>query len=89
MKSPRLDWPSKEARERWEIDAFMDHYRRLSGTRVLEIVRKGERPDWVLRDCSTGELVGVRGGTADSRGLCPRGRADDYHALSPGSAAMD
>lgn len=55
----RLDWPSKEAREEWEIRSFVEHYRRLPERRAFEVVRKQERPDWILRDIATGERVGV------------------------------
>ena len=55
----RLDWPSREDRERWEICSFIEHYRVLPERRSFEIERRQERPDWILRDTATGELVGV------------------------------
>lgn len=55
----RLDWPSNQEREIWEIRSFIEHYRRLPGGRAFEIIRKHERPDWILRDIATGGLVGV------------------------------
>jgi hypothetical protein len=54
-----IDWPSKDHAERWEISRFLDHYRRLPGARSFEIVEKSERPDWILRDVASSELLGV------------------------------
>lgn len=54
-----VDWPSKEEAERWEIQGFIDHYRRLPGQRTFDVVRRQEQPDWIVRDISNGELVGV------------------------------
>lgn len=55
----RLDWPSREDREAWEIQRFIEHYRRLPEHRTFKIVDRQERPDWILQDIETGELVGV------------------------------
>jgi hypothetical protein len=52
-------WPSKAEAERWEIEAFLAHYSRLPDARMLEVVTKRERPDWVVRDLATRELLGV------------------------------
>jgi len=52
-------WPSKAAAERWEIEAFLAHYSRLPDGRMLEVMTKRERPDWVVRDLATRELLGV------------------------------
>jgi hypothetical protein len=54
-----VDWPSKEEAEKWEIQGFIDHYRRLPGQRTFDVVRRQERPDWIVRDISSGELIGV------------------------------
>lgn len=51
-------WPNRDDRERWEATEFIRLYRRLRG-RSFEIVTKGERPDWVLRDRHTGADVGL------------------------------
>jgi len=56
---PSVDWPSKEEAEKWEIQGFIDHYRRLPGQRTFNVARRQERPDWIVRDVLTGELVGV------------------------------
>ena len=56
---PRTGWPSKAEAERWEVEAFMTHYRRLTGERTLEVVRRQERPDWIVRDLATSEVLGV------------------------------
>jgi hypothetical protein len=55
----RTDWPSKAQANRWEIEGFISHYRRLPGDRSFEIVRKHERPDWIVRDSANGAFLGV------------------------------
>ena len=57
--TPGVDWPSKEEAEKWEIQGFIDHYRRLPGQRMFDVVRRLERPDWIVRDVFSGELIGV------------------------------
>lgn len=52
-------WPAKEDREQFEIESLVSYYKTLPHGRDLEIVRKGEQPDFVLRDSTTGGLVGV------------------------------
>jgi hypothetical protein len=54
-----MKWPNKEARERFEIDGFIEAYERLPEARRLVIVTKGEKPDWLVRDESSGEKFGV------------------------------
>ena len=54
-----VDWPNKPTRETWEIEQFMDCYRRLPSRRDFEIVSKGDRPDYTVRDKCTGEMFGV------------------------------
>jgi hypothetical protein len=53
------NWPSRDAAERWEIESFITYYRLFPEHRVFEIVEKRERPDWRLRDMSSGEYVFV------------------------------
>ena len=49
-----------EARaERWEIENLIRHYQQLPGAATFEIVRKEERPDWIVRDQTNGSLVGI------------------------------
>ena len=56
---PNVEWPSREEAERWEIQGFIDHYRRLPGQRMFDVVRRQERPNWIVRNSATGELIGV------------------------------
>lgn len=51
-------WPNRDDRERWEVEEFIRLDKQLRGS-SLEIVSKGERPDWVLRNQDTGSCVGV------------------------------
>lgn len=53
------NWPSRDIAERWEIDSFIDHYRRFPEHRVFEVVEKRERPDWRVRDVSNGDYMFV------------------------------
>ena len=54
-----MNWPSKNERERFEITGFLAAYSRLRGGRKLEVVRKSEKPDYVVYDKLTGEEFGV------------------------------
>ncbi len=56
---PILDWPRGDAAEHWEIESFIDCYGRFPEHRSFEIVKKRERPDWLLRDVNSGEYVTV------------------------------
>lgn len=51
-------WPNRDSRERWEAEEFIRLYRRLRD-RSFEIVSKGERPDWILRDRHTDACAGL------------------------------
>lgn len=54
-----MKWPGKEERENFEITRFVEAYARLSDGRDFELVAKGERPDYVVKDRQTGEEYGV------------------------------
>jgi hypothetical protein len=57
--TPSDAWPGREEREQWEAEAFLEHYRKLSGARDLEFAARHERPDVLLRDATSGDLVGL------------------------------
>jgi hypothetical protein len=52
-------WPTKEQREELEIRGFIRHYARLPHHRNLDIVERREKPDYFLKDVTTGEFFGV------------------------------
>jgi hypothetical protein len=52
-------WPNREEREAFEIAGFISAYSRLPGTVQLEVVRKTDKPDYVVRDVTTGQEYGV------------------------------
>jgi len=54
-----IEWPSKDEAERWEIENLIRHCQQFPGATTFEIIRKGERPDWIVRDQTTGALVGI------------------------------
>lgn len=51
-----MRWPNGEEREAFEIAGFIAAY---SGLVQLEVVRKGDKPDYVVRDVRTGQEYGV------------------------------
>lgn len=53
------EWPKKQERERLEIFGFIAAYAQLPGSRELEVVTKGEMPDYVVKDIRTGQEYGV------------------------------
>ena len=52
-------WPNKDARETWEIQAFISAYKKLPGQPELVIENRGEKPDYVVVNKITGERFGV------------------------------
>lgn len=53
-------WPRRTAeREQLEISGFIEAYARLPGSLQLEVVTKGEMPDYVVKDIHTGQEYGV------------------------------
>jgi hypothetical protein len=52
-------WPNKQQREKFEITGFIEAYARLSEARQFEVVKRGEKPDYVVRDIATHEEFGV------------------------------
>lgn len=54
-----MAWPSKEERENFEIKGFIEHYRRLPEKHTLEVISKGERPDYAVRCSNCGHEFGV------------------------------
>ena len=54
-----MTWPAKQEREEFEIQEFMDNYKRLSGGREFRIVERRENPDYLVEDTNTNERFGV------------------------------
>lgn len=52
-------WPKKGEREQLEISGFIAAYRQLPASVQFEVVRKGEMPDYVVRDVVSGQEYGV------------------------------
>jgi hypothetical protein len=55
----RTAWPTKAQREGYEIRSFIYHYARLPHARRLEVLERREKPDFFVRDPSTGQQFGV------------------------------
>ncbi len=54
-----MNWPSKDARETYEINGFIEHYSELPAGRRLVILEKRENPDYLVKDQASGEVFGV------------------------------
>lgn len=54
-----MEWPDREGRENCEIAGFVEAYARLRGSPRLSIVSKGDKPDFVVREATTGREFGV------------------------------
>jgi len=52
-------WPSKDYRESFEINGFIEHYQKLPHGRILEVVEKRDKPDYILRDPASNVCFGV------------------------------
>ena len=48
-------WPNKNPREQLEVNGFISAYERLS----LVVESRREKPDYLLKDSESGEIVGV------------------------------
>lgn len=54
-----MKWPNKNDREIFEIGEFTAAYIRLPEGRQFEIVSKGEKPDYVVKESNSGEEYGI------------------------------
>ena len=54
-----MSWPNKEERERFEIEGFIEAYERLPQGRRLEVIARSDKPDWIVRDKQSDQLLGV------------------------------
>lgn len=54
-----MEWPDRNGREVFEISGFIEAYARLPGSPKLSIVSKGDKPDFVVREATTGQEFGV------------------------------
>ena len=54
-----MEWPKKTEREKFQIDGFIEAYARLPEGKQLQVVSKGESPDFVVRDKQTNDDYGV------------------------------
>lgn len=54
-----MEWPDKQSREQFEIAQFVEAYARLSGAPQLTVMEKSEKPDYTVRETSTGREFGV------------------------------
>jgi hypothetical protein len=52
-------WPRREEREGLEIAGFIAAYFRLPASVQFELVRHGDKPDYIVRDASSGQEYGV------------------------------
>ena len=54
-----MSWPNKDGREEYEINWFIKVCARLPGAIEFEVVSKGEKPDYIVRDRNSGKKFGV------------------------------
>jgi len=54
-----MTWPGKTEREKFEISGFIEAYARLPEERKFELVSKGEKPDYIVKDKHSGEEYGI------------------------------
>lgn len=57
--SSNMNWPSKEEREAYEINGFIEHYKKLPEGRDLVVLEKREKPDYLVTDRTSREVFGV------------------------------
>ncbi len=54
-----MNWPSKNDRENYEIQGFIESYKRLKHGKNFVVENEGEQPDRIVRDTETNERFGV------------------------------
>lgn len=54
-----MEWPDRDGREAFEIAGFIESYARLPGSPQLSIVSKGDKPDFVVREVTSGKAFGI------------------------------
>ena len=53
------NWPDKDERESFEIEEFIRAYGQLPSSRYFKVVKKSEKPDYIVKDTSTGDIFGI------------------------------
>ncbi len=54
-----MNWPNKDEREGYEIQTFIDHYKRLPSRIEFIVIEKREKPDYFVKDKNKEEYYGV------------------------------
>jgi len=54
-----MKWPNKAYIEKFEIEGFIRAYARLSESQQFEVMSKGEKPDYIVKDKKSGQEYGV------------------------------
>ena len=54
-----MNWSSKDEREAYEINGFIEHYKRLPEGRDFVVLEKREKPDYFVTDRTSRENFGV------------------------------
>ncbi len=54
-----MNWPNKHEREGYEIQAFIDHYKRLPSRIEFVVIEKREKPDYFVKNKNMNEYFGV------------------------------
>lgn len=54
-----MNWPSKNDRELFEIEGFIEAYQKLKHGRKFIVVETREKPDRIVEDQATGEKFGI------------------------------
>lgn len=54
-----IKWPKKDAREKLEIEGFINAYQRLPHGHRLEIISKRDKPDYIVRNKSLQQEFGI------------------------------
>lgn len=54
-----MSWLLKDERETYEIAGFIEHYNKLPAGRRLIVLEKREKPDYFVKDLTSGEVFGV------------------------------
>ncbi len=54
-----MNWPNKDECEGYEIQTFIDHYKRLPSRIEFIVIEKREKPDYFVKDKNKEEYYGV------------------------------
>jgi len=86
-----MKWPTKKDREDYEINGFIDSYKRLKHGRDFIVFDESEKPDRIVEDKTSGEIFGIEltSEYLDDRSVPDRHMRDDLENIVENHENLD